>query len=162
MDGSTMYQLRNLINRRNVVSSPHDSVSACEDFFITVVESHIIAAALNVFGMENVDSVPSLNYFPEGCVNFDSLKQCQLLMVQLMPLLKNLLIFHAAKLMYKNWTTSLNMLRLLSLGLLLMDFNGGIREGDGEKIIRCWRYFLPIFKHEGRKNYAIEAFTLLV
>ena len=62
-----------------MVSSPNDSVSACKDFFTTVVESHVIAAALNVFGMENADSIPSLNFFPEGCFNFDSLKQRQVL-----------------------------------------------------------------------------------
>jgi L1 cell adhesion molecule like protein len=36
-----------------------------------------------------------------------------------------------------------------------------IREGDGERILRCWRYFLLLFKATGRKNYSIEAFTLL-
>ena len=50
---------------------------------------------------------------------------------------------------------------LMSLGLLLMEFNDGIREGDGNRIIRCWRYFLPIFKVEGRTNYSVEAFVLL-
>ena len=32
MDGGTLYQLRNSINRRNVVSSPDNDVNACEDF----------------------------------------------------------------------------------------------------------------------------------
>lgn len=50
---------------------------------------------------------------------------------------------------------------LLSLGLLLMEFNDGIREGDGNRIIRCWRYFLPLFKLEHRTNYSIECFNLL-
>ena len=31
---------------------------------------------------------------------------------------------------------------VLSLGLLYMEFNDAIREGDGERILRCWRYFL--------------------
>ena len=163
MDGSTMYQLRNLINRRNVVSSPHDGVSACEDFFITVIESHIIAAALNVFGMENVDSVPSLNYFPEGCVNFDSLKQRQLLTDAAYAIVEKFVNISCCKVDVQKLDHITEYAQtILSLGLLLMEFNDGIREGDGERIIRCWRYFLPIFKHEGRKNYAIEAFTLLV
>lgn len=50
---------------------------------------------------------------------------------------------------------------LTSLGLLLLEFVDSVREGDGERIIRCWRYFLPIFKKSGRKNYVIEAFNLL-
>ena len=42
-----------------------------------------------------------------------------------------------------------------------MEFKDSIREGDGERIIRCWRYLLPLFKVSGGKNYCIEAFTLL-
>ena len=43
-----------------------------------------------------------------------------------------------------------------------MEFIDGIREGDGYRILRCWRDFLPIFKATNRKNYSIEAFTFLV
>ena len=49
----------------------------------------------------------------------------------------------------------------LSLGLLLMEFIDAIREGDGSRILRCWRYFLPIFRVANRTNYSCEAFTLL-
>ena len=50
---------------------------------------------------------------------------------------------------------------VLSMGLLLMEFADAIREGDGLRILRCWRVFLPIFKAMNRTNYSIEAFTLL-
>lgn len=50
---------------------------------------------------------------------------------------------------------------VLTLGLFLMEFVDSIREGDGDRICRCWQFFLLIFKETGRKNYAIEAFTLL-
>ena len=49
----------------------------------------------------------------------------------------------------------------LALGLLLMEFIDAIKEGDGNRIIRWWRFFLPLFKATGRTNYSIEAFTLL-
>ena len=42
-----------------------------------------------------------------------------------------------------------------------MEFRDAIREGDGLRILRCWRFFLPIFKATNRTNYSIEAFTLL-
>ena len=48
---------------------------------------------------------------------------------------------------------------VLSMGLLLMEF--AMREGDGSRILQCWKYFLPLFKAKHHKNYAIEAFTLL-
>ena len=50
---------------------------------------------------------------------------------------------------------------VMSLGLLLMEYIDSIREGDGERLLRCWRFFLPLFKACGRKNYAVEAFNLL-
>ena len=33
----------------------------------------------------------------------------------------------------------------LVLGLLLMEFNDSIWEGDGDRIIRCWKFLLPLF-----------------
>ena len=48
---------------------------------------------------------------------------------------------------------------VLTKGLFLVELIDGIREGDGNRIIRCWHYLMMMFK---RKNYAIEAFTLLM
>ena len=50
---------------------------------------------------------------------------------------------------------------LLTLGLLYMEFSDAIREGDGERILRCWKYLLLIFKAARHTNYSVEAFTLL-
>ena len=49
---------------------------------------------------------------------------------------------------------------LLSFGLLLMEFIDSICEGDGERIIRCWRYFLPLFKCSDHTNYSVKGFNL--
>ena len=43
MDG-TLYQLRNKLNRTNVVKSPISDMNACEDFIETVTPGHFIAA----------------------------------------------------------------------------------------------------------------------
>lgn len=48
-----------------------------------------------------------------------------------------------------------------TLGLLLMEFIDAIGEGDGCRIMRCWKFFLPVFKSVKRTNYSVEAFTLL-
>ena len=67
-DQGTLYQLRNLIDRRNVVTKPIKAVDACEDFLICVVEAHILAAAMDVFGMDSVDSKPSDVSFRIRCI----------------------------------------------------------------------------------------------
>ena len=32
-----------------------------------------------------------------------------------------------------------------------MEFVDAVREGDGKRILRCWRYFLLLFKATGRR-----------
>ena len=63
MDGGTMYQLCNLVDRRNVISNPKDNEAACEDFMLTVTKAHILAAAMELFEMETLSLT---EVFPEG------------------------------------------------------------------------------------------------
>ncbi len=50
----------------------------------------------------------------------------------------------------------------MSLGCFYMEYSDAIREGDGGRMLRCWRYLLPMFRSSGRKNYALESLNLLV
>lgn len=50
---------------------------------------------------------------------------------------------------------------LLTLGMLYMEYIDAIREGDGTRILRCWRFLLLIFKATGKRKYSIQAATLL-
>ena len=45
----TLYQLRNVINRRNVVRDPSKNVEPCEKNFMTVLEAHFVSAAIQFF-----------------------------------------------------------------------------------------------------------------
>ena len=51
--------------------------------------------------------------------------------------------------------------QLLSLGCFYLEYSDAICEGDGDRVLRCWKYLLPIFKSSGRKNYYIEALNML-
>ena len=51
---------------------------------------------------------------------------------------------------------------VMTLGLLCMEFEDAIREGDGLRLLRVWKLLLLIFKAAHRKNYSIEALTILV
>ncbi len=52
-DGGTLYQLKNLINRRNVIKKPMDNLDACEDSIVLVTEAHILSAAMTIFNMHS-------------------------------------------------------------------------------------------------------------
>ena len=64
-DHSTLYQLRNIINRKNVVKDPKRNANACENFFLLVSTCHILTAAMEVLGMSSLEDSPS-QFVPEN------------------------------------------------------------------------------------------------
>ena len=62
----TFYQLRNSIHCSNVVKLPIDSFDDTHNFFTLVVEAYILVAAMKVFEMDSLESVPSEKLVPEG------------------------------------------------------------------------------------------------
>ena len=51
---------------------------------------------------------------------------------------------------------------LLTLGLLWHGFHDAIKEGDGERIMRYWKFLLILFKSTNHPNYVKEAVNLLL
>ena len=49
----------------------------------------------------------------------------------------------------------------LNLGLLIRNAEDAVKEGDGNRIIRCWRFFLLYYKAYRHHKYAYAAFLLL-
>ena len=70
-EGGTLYQLRNLINRRNVVQDPSKNMNTCEDFFTSVVEAHILAATMPQFKMSSLQDEPEGIYSLMTAVNWN-------------------------------------------------------------------------------------------
>ena len=50
---------------------------------------------------------------------------------------------------------------VLTLGLLWLIFVESIREGDGARVMLCWKFLLLVFKYKKHTNYAKEAIILL-
>ena len=48
----------------------------------------------------------------------------------------------------------------LNLGLLIRNADDAVKEGDGERIIRCWKLFMLFYKAFGHHKYAYAAFSL--
>jgi hypothetical protein len=63
-DVGTIFQLRNIINRNNIGKKPKKDVNAHEDFFQQVVESHVLAAAMEFLGMQDIEDDPGAEIFP--------------------------------------------------------------------------------------------------
>jgi L1 cell adhesion molecule like protein len=153
------------VNRRNVSASA-DDYNACDDFFISVVKCHIVAAAMHYLKMNACDDVPSHQQLPHD------------LWLELLENRKDILLSVSKELVLcfgSNFINGDNLgdqeehmdnvqdyaTELLSYGLLYMEFSDGIREGDGLRVLRCWRYFMLLFKVHNKRNYSIEALHLL-
>ena len=57
-------------------------------------------------------------------------------------------------------TVYLYATKVITPGLLWCGFHDAIKEGDGESILRYWKFLLAAFKATGYRNYAKEAVNL--
>ena len=154
-DPGTLFQLRNLINRRNVMN-------ATEDFFKTVLVGHILTAAMQFFGIEDESSTPQLPYFTEDLASQPDSRKWEVLSSCVKQLLDKYISaslhchHHPGSIpetnaIYKYACT------ILSLGLFVSELDDAIREGDGERLCRVWKYLTLLFHCI---KYALEALTL--
>ena len=49
---------------------------------------------------------------------------------------------------------------VLSKALFIFAFDDAIKEGDGDRVYRIWKYLLLIFREDGCTKYALEALNL--
>lgn len=165
MQRGTLFQLRNLLNRRNVSVNVKGSVNAFEDFLDVITRGHILSAALEYLGMSALDGVPNPAIVDsEIWMQDDSVRREKLIEVsgQVVEKFVDLSTeFSCDRHDRHKGTIHAYACETLSLCLLLKEFKDAIREGDGDRVMAFSKYLFPIFKASGRRNYAIEAFTLL-
>ena len=157
MDTGTLFQLRNVINRRNVITDVSKDLTACEEFMQLATIAHVVSAAIHIAGVTNMSELSS------------KIMSTDKPMAAVKSLVKTL-ISEMVRIEYIAGTSesacpSIDSVQeyakeTLSLGLLLLEFKDGIREGDGNRVLRCWKYFLLFFRATKHKNYCIEAFNL--
>jgi L1 cell adhesion molecule like protein len=119
-------------------------MNAAEDFLLLLLHAHSVAAAKTVQAYNPTYSAKELAGFI--AVNFVDLS-----MLQDNPLgseLKDEVHLYGKE--------------FLTLTLLWHGFHDAIREGDGDRILRYWKFMLIIFKSSGKKNYGKEAVNLLL
>ena len=50
----------------------------------------------------------------------------------------------------------------LSIGMLLFNFDDAVKEGDGERVIRCWKFMMLIFKAYNHTKYSFAALHMQI
>lgn len=123
-----------------------------------VTSSHVIAAALHSVGVSNASDF--LLNFSSSTLPSDQQAALGSLVLSICSKFINISYPYRTDKdgsdHILNYTT-----QVMSLGLLYLEFKDAVREGDGLRVLRCWKFFFLLFRGTGHKNYCIEALHLL-
>ena len=131
-DVGSLFRLKHSINRTNVKSDFVHNVKATEDFLSVVLYAYVIAATKTCKGVD--DNSASVLDVANQIVS-------KWIVINLDDAAED--VTNSVDMTYNHATD------FLSLGLLWHGFHDAIREGDGDRIIRYWKFLLPIFKEKG-------------
>lgn len=166
-DHGTLFQLRNKLNRTNFISTPKNDVNACEDFISIITSGLLVAAALTTYEMDSVDDIPSDNVLPNAELVWTLTNgERQDKLNDLCGLVYDKFVnfkFNTTEVPTSSVDSVFKYaVQLLRMCCFYMEFTDAIKEGDGGRVIRCWKYMLPIFSASGNTNYTCEAANLVV
>lgn len=165
-EGGTLFQLRNLINRRNVLKDVRNDMNATEDFFETVAVGHIIAATLQFFGMQGISDTPH-NQSLQDAVELPHAEKWLVLSTCIGDLLQKFVSSSLACPHHEDFSFDTSedgiyeyACTVLSMALFVLEFDDAVKEGDGKRVYRIWQYLLLHFRASGRIKYTLEALNL--
>ena len=157
-DHGSLGQLFALLHRLLAAKKPKKNMNACTDVIFTVFKGYVLAYACKELGIENIDSNISLP-IPSSASNEEKLKfivgigtkvahNCTLMEA---PLIGNTITESNDR----KYNYSRTLCHFAS-----MELYDAWHEGDGIRVIRCWRVMLPHFYATGHSKYALEAVKL--
>ena len=132
-----MYQLKVLINRTAVRSVPSKNMKPTEDFLLLILHTYVIAAVEKCQQDSDTCQLLAKRIVEQGFVKIN--------------LPGELNVDSLGNDMVYNYSTD-----LLTFCLLWHGFHDSIREGDGNRILRYWKFLMVIFQQQGHYNYANE------
>ena len=170
------------INRTNIHTKVKDDPMAVEDFMDLVLDAHIIAAAIDVFGMTTVTSRPTANIDLSKIKKMPKHDKWRSLSLAIQRFLDHYtlhgeadhlastvkaLTTEPAKKRKKDDKSKMETKKERkkkqnqSEDGVARNFHDASRWNDGERTLRCWKFLLLHFKADGRIKYSVEAFHLL-
>ena len=152
---------RNKLDRTSLSKEVKKQVDATIDFLYTVVKGHWVACACDLLGISDAEG--PIN-FPRGIYKADGDKQREFVESIAKKVVERLTVVDSAFIVpgetEDTGDTCYNYARVLChYGSLVMEFRDAWAEGDGERVLRCWKLFLPHFQVAGRTKYSLAAFN---
>jgi hypothetical protein len=160
----TLKYFREKYNRKNVTPSKViDTFEGSEELFLSVARAYIIAAALDFFGMSNLEDEPTLHPFPENITHKTISDKKQYFDDVFGKFIDKFLLQKVDAGdpddgdddYVKNYALS-----FIFLGVLIMQMRDTGAEGDGQRNLINQKLLLSVFKAMGSySKYAIEMFV---
>ena len=159
----TLKFFREKYNRRNVTPSKVlDSYEGSEELFLSVGKAYIVTAALNFFGMSDLEERPSLHKFPENIAR-ETLENKKKYFDDAFGKFIDKFLLQKVDAndccndddYVKNYA-----LCFIFLAILVMQMKDTAAEGDGSRNLINQKLLLSVFKSMGAySKYAIEMFV---
>ena len=137
-------------------------MNASDDFLVLTVTSHFFALCMQKLGMKSLDDIPMSGEFDENTWMLSDDDR------------KSALYSFCQKVIDENVNFSMiddiscsgdgvanYAIEVMSLGIFYLNYKDAVREGDGDRVLICWKYLLPLFKVSDRRNYSLEVLRML-
>ena len=157
---STLNQLRNLINRKNVVNKPKSNFNTCDDFFEVIITAHILAAAIEVLGMKNLGDTPSEEIVPTPETVWMGTQEERMEKLEEISMHITQRIINISFNGKSNISTGDGVYdysrNLLSISCLYLEMRDAIKEGDGERVYSVGDIYCHFFLIQGVRTTQLK------
>ena len=162
-DYGTLAFFRSRLNRVAVTKDPKKSVDASVELLETITKGHWLSCACEILGISGLDDTLHL---PASITTGTASEKYAYIRGLAQQIVDKATIVDSAYLPCDIPEEHIsdavyNYSRVLChYGALVTEFRDALTEGDGERVMRCWRLFMPHFKTAGCTKYALEALRL--
>lgn len=162
-DHGTLAFFRSRLNRVAVTKDPKKSVDASVELLEAITKGHWLHCACEILGISGLDDILHL---PPSMVTGTASEKYSYIRGLAQKVVDKATIVDSAFFPCDTQEedisdTVYNYSKVLChYGALVTEFRDALAEGDGERVMRCWRLFLPHFKAAGCTKYALEALRL--
>ena len=144
------------------MQDPKKDLQACQSFLSVVLEAMILAVFVTTSNIESLEfadirTVLKRDLPATSKERMDCLTQLASNVVDTIVLCPN----DSLRTTHHHDDLNSYSSKVLGMGLLAWGMEDAIREGDGGRMIRLWKFLLVLFKQAGKNKYALEAMHLL-
>ena len=137
-------------------------MNASDDFLALTVMSHFLALCMQKLGMKSLDDVPMSGEFDKNTwmLSDDDRKSALYSFCQTV-IDENVNFSMIDDISCSGDGVANYAIEVMSLGIFYLNYKDTVREGDGDRVLVCWKYLLPLFKVSDRRNYSLEVLRML-